>query len=244
MLAPSPLRGPGVLESERLARIPRLVHGFTTRTLGSVAATEGATESDAIDAALGGAHGWSRRGLVQVHGARALRTSAMGPSAVEADGLVTADPGELLVIRTADCLPILLAAVEDGSPIAVAALHAGWRGLVAGIVGETVRLLRESAPSASVIGAIGPSIGACCFEIGPEVAAPIEALVAGTTSPGRGDRSMGDLPLAARRQLADLGVETDAEAPPCTRCDPERFHSYRAAGRVAGRLGAFIGMAR
>jgi YfiH family protein len=156
---------------------------------------------------------------------------------------VTAEPGELLIIRTADCLPILVAAELFGEPVAVAAIHAGWRGLVAGVIETALARLEQLAPAARLRAALGPAIGPCCFEIGPEVASALaESVGAGVLRPGRGDRSHADLPAAARLLLEMREVRVGEGAPPCTRCEPERFHSHRAAGSEAGRMAAFIGL--
>ena len=238
--APPPLREPG------LELLPGLLHGFTTRAHGHAAGPGDDASDDALAHALGGElEGWTRRQLVQVHGARTELVTAEWPSSApprRGDGLVTAEPGELLVVRTADCLPVLLAASLFGEPVAVAAVHAGWRGLVAGVLDSALDVLRRVAPTARLEAALGPAIGACCFEIGPEVAAPIgDALGRGILRRGEGDRLHADLPAAARRLLEMSEVRVHGEAPPCTRCRPELYHSHRADGASAGRMAAFIG---
>lgn len=163
----------------------------------------------------------------QVHGRTVVEASSPGEQG-EADGLMTGEVGLSVVVQTADCVPILLAGGGR-----VAAVHAGWRGLAQGIVEHAVERLGVVEHAW-----IGPAIGACCYEVGPEVAAVFrddDAVAAGA-----GDRSMLDLVAVARRRLpAGLSV---AVAAVCTRCDP-RWWSYRrsaAEGRRAGRNFALI----
>jgi len=237
------------LTDPALTALPGLCHGFTLRVHGSEPGPRSGRpmEPSALDRVLGpeGAE-WTRREADQVHGGT---SRLIGPEvpistpAPRADALVTAERGELLVIRTADCLPILVVAELFGEPVAVAAIHAGWRSLVAGVIDSTLEMLERLAPTARVRAAFGPAIGPCCFEIGPEVA---EALVAaagtGVLRPGRDDRSHGDLPAAARLLLEAREVLVPEAAPPCTLCEPDRYHSHRAAGADAGRMAAFVGL--
>lgn len=153
----------------------------------------------------------------------------------EADGLV-AEPGteRAVAVRVADCVPVLLADRASGR---VAAVHAGWRGVVAQVIGEAMRAL---APS-STIAAIGPSIGPCCFEVGTDVA---ETIARATTPDAiaRHDEARAkayvDLRRGVRAQLVALGLGDDAieDVPGCTRCDRERFYSFRRDGDASGRL--------
>ena len=133
----------------------------------------------------------------------------------EGDALITAQPGLLLTIRTADCIPVLIA---DPVRRAVAAIHAGWRGTAAGIAGKTVKKMMESFSSdpADLIAAIGPGIGKCCFEVGPEVAEQFAG----------GERHV-DLAGANRRDLIAAGVSRIAVGAPCTCCQVGLFHSFR-----------------
>ncbi len=162
---------------------------------------------------------------------------------IEADGLLSGEPGIALGVTTADCLPVLLAARNHR---AVAALHAGWRGLVAGIVARGVAALCEKAGCvpADVWGAVGPGIGLCCFEIGDEV---VEAfLAAGFPASGFGagpsGRSHGDLQALAAWALADAGVGSVTTVPGCTHCEPGRFFSYRRDGWPTGLQLSVIGL--
>lgn len=160
--------------------------------------------------------------LRQVHSGDAVRARAgdCGPG----DALVTDEAGLALVVVTADCLPIVLA---SGSAIAV--VHAGWRGLEAGVIAAAHGRLHEA--SGPVRAWIGPAIGACCYEVGEEVPASIEGAV---VVPGAGKRPHLDLVATARAQLRDCGTTQVEAVGRCTRCDPT-LHSYRRDGRGAGR---------
>ena len=236
MLLPDERHGSDLLVDPVLARLPRIRHGYTTRTLGDASGEPPGGE--AVTRALAGEE-WQRHGLEQVHGSEvpvALGTVARG------DGLVTVDPGRLLVVRTADCLPVLMAAVGPGVQ-GVAAVHAGWRGLVGGVLGVAVEKLRSLADARTrLVASFGPCIGACCFEIGPEVAEPLRALAPRAVT--RGDRKdHADLQAAATEVLAAHGVVVANPSPaPCTRCHADLFWSHRRDGASAGRMASFIGM--
>lgn len=176
----------------------------------------------------------------QIHSGRCLYAAAPGRLG-EADALITDRPGLLLGVRTADCLPLLVA---DPEHRAVAAIHAGWRGIVAGILAEVLREMAErfgSRPQTLLV-AVGPAIGACCYEVGPEVASQFRTLF-----PERedlGGRTRLDLAEAARRQLraAGVGDERLAVAGICTRCRAEEFYSWRRDGPRTGRMLSVIGI--
>ncbi len=138
-------------------------------------------------------------------------------------------------IRVADCVPVLLADAASG---AVAAVHAGWRGAVGGIVGKAVASLRElSGPHARLLAAVGPHLSLAAFEIGEEVAVQIEAAAPGEPvverAPGR--RPHGDLRRLVAWQLAQAGVEHVDHLAGCTLSEPERFYSFRRDGARSGR---------
>ncbi len=177
----------------------------------------------------------------QVHGAVVVVVSAsdepMRLSAYEGDGLMTSAPGVALGARSADCAPVLLADPRSG---AVGAAHAGWRGVVGGVVPATVTALLELGARASDLRvALGPSIGPCCFEVGDEVAARFPAA---TVHARTGGKPTVDLRHALLLQLAACGVTADRidAAAPCTYCDPAGWPSYRRQGTAAGRLVGWI----
>ncbi len=171
---------------------------------------------------------WAR----QVHSARVL--AARPGESGEGDALVGRGGGVALSIVTADCVPVLLA-----GPGAIAAAHAGWRGIAAGVVGATVAAMAEDP--AALRAWIGPAIGACCYEVGAEVAAQVVAASGPeVAAPGPGGRPHLDLQLAVRRQLQAAGVGRVYAVPLCTRCEAATLHSYRREGKAAGRNYAFI----
>jgi purine-nucleoside/S-methyl-5'-thioadenosine phosphorylase / adenosine deaminase len=137
----------------------------------------------------------------------------------EADGHVMRAPGVAGLVFVADCLPVALR-----GPAGVAMLHCGWRGLAAGILAAGVEAV------AATDAAIGPGIGACCYEVGDEVLGAFAGL-------GRGiaDGRMLDLPEVARRQLAEAGVTRIRSAGLCTSCERELFFSHRRDGGRSGR---------
>lgn len=157
----------------------------------------------------------------QVHGARVERRAAADGELPESDGQATATPGFAALVLTADCLPVALIAPE-----AVAMLHAGWRGLAAGILEQGAEALRELGAT-RVEAAIGPGAGGCCYEVGAEVQ---EAF---GREPVRGPI---DLKAIARERLTSAGVAAVHDAGLCTICtEPGLFFSHRRDGGVTGR---------
>jgi YfiH family protein len=186
----------------------------------------------------------------QVHGARiATDAECAGPAPPAADGVVSRTPGRRVAIVTADCVPILMA---SASGAAVAAVHAGWRGLAAGVVEAGVAALRELAPRGSpLLAVLGPHIGSCCYEVDAPVLDALRLRFAERLDrcarPARPGHARLDLGRLARGALRAAGLAPDAVAAlpaACTHCDPVRFHSYRRDGRQAGRLVHFIGARR
>lgn len=185
------------------------------------------------------------RWLRQVHGIAVADLDHLQPDgeAPPADASFTTRAGVVCVVRTADCLPVLLAAC-DGS--AVAAAHAGWRGLAAGVIEATVSALRERCGSGLTLQAwLGPAIGPGHFEVGEEVRTAFLDADAGAVNafrPGRDGRWLCDLAALARRRLAACGIQQIAGGGLCTYADEARFFSHRrdvqhrgldATGRMA-----------
>jgi YfiH family protein len=161
----------------------------------------------------------------QVHGTRLLDHRVERPEGLmEADGHVVSEPGRAPLVFAADCLPVALA-----GPGGVAMVHAGWRGLAGGILAAAAEAVEANAA------AIGPGIGSCCYEVGEEVLSAFAGLGEGVAK-GR----MLDLPEAARRSLANAGVESVESAGLCTSCEEELFFSHR---RDQGRTGRQAGIA-
>ena len=161
----------------------------------------------------------------QVHSTLVHRAKP-GARGEPGDGLWTDEPGQPILAMAADCLPIALARAE-GEP-AVAVLHAGWRGLLAGIVRVGTETLGGRLQAA-----IGPSIGPCCYEVGEEVSAPFAETFGGEIVDGR----KLDLWTAAERALNAAGVDDVLRTDLCTFCDPERFFSHRRTGKPRGVQG-------
>ena len=181
--------------------------------------------------------------MEQVHGIDVLDLDALALGGA-ARGIVTADAahtrraGRICTVQVADCLPVLLAA-RDGS--AVAAAHAGWRGLAAGVLEATVQAL--AVEPGQLIGWLGPGIGAAHFEVGEDVRRAFvthdaAAAAAAFTSNQRG-RWQCNLAALARARLAALGVAAVFGGEWCTYADAARFFSYRRDGRC-GRMAALI----
>jgi purine-nucleoside/S-methyl-5'-thioadenosine phosphorylase / adenosine deaminase len=160
----------------------------------------------------------------QVHGARVRRMSAPSKDrrAEDADGQATTLHGHAPMVLTADCLPIAIAG--EG---AVAMLHAGWRGLDAGVVAEGVSAVRELGAAGPLAAAIGPGAGPCCYEVSEDVHAVFAAYGA-----RRGDNL--DLKAIARAQLELAGVASVHDAGLCTICS-ELFYSHRRDHGLTGR---------
>ncbi len=245
------IQRPGCLE-----QVPGVVAGFTSR-LGGVSVGPLAslnlgiqpherpehlrTNWERVTAAL---HPQLRAEQVafnrQVHGRGVVRvTRPRGPMEPmdRADGLVTDQVGVVLAVKSADCVPVLLAA-----PGGVGAAHAGWRGVAAGVVPAVVQALLElsGAHASQVVAAIGPHISADVYEVGPEV---VEALVAAGLDPARFATQRGptcvDLGRAVEDQLRHLGVVRVERSLRCTHLDPD-LYSFRRDGPDTGRQAGIV----
>jgi YfiH family protein len=162
------------------------------------------------------------------------RDSALARPTVEADGHATSLAGVGVMVLAADCLPVAL-----GGDRAVAVVHAGWRGLAAGVLEEGVRALRELGEDGDIAAIVGPGAGPCCYEVGPEVHAALRSGgghsapdVSSTMAAAAG--SPIDLAALARERLHAAGVARVRVLGLCTICDP-RFYSHRRESTRAGR---------
>jgi polyphenol oxidase len=211
-----------IFHAPNLGQLPWLKHGFGTRhsSLDS-AANEFVT-------------------LKQIHSDKVVLADRAG-NLGEGDALISNRSGFTLAIRTADCLPILIA---DPVNRAVAAVHAGWRGVAENIAAKTVNTLTEQFGSrpGDLLVAIGPGIGPCCFDVGPEVAARFASSFPERTDLDR--RTTVDLAETVRRQLSRNGVTLGqiVTAGLCTCCRPDTFESHRRDREAAGRMVATIGI--
>lgn len=175
--------------------------------------------------------------LEQVHGTAVARPRAPDISEPQADAAIAEGPGTSCVVLTADCLPVLLC---DRGGRRVAAAHAGWRGLAAGVLERTVAGF--GGDPGELLAWLGPCIGPDAFEVGPEVRAAFVAAdpgAGGCFIPGNGDRYFADLRGLARRRLAAAGVPAVSATAACTYHESDRFFSYRRDG-PCGRMATLI----
>jgi YfiH family protein len=296
-----PTKGPSkirtrieLLHSEKLAKIPWLVHAFSTRgggvsrAYGGNALNLGFTSHDTRKAveqnralfvkALGlkpprvnhGGKSWPLVTLRQIHSDLIHRVDRPPVKLLAGDGLITDTPGLLVAVQAADCIPII---VVDPTRHAVGVFHAGWRGTVKRIVEKGVGEMRKHFGSdpRNMIGAIGPGIQSCCYEVGEEVRRKFESQFAYGASlfrevkesdpvrekypllfltaraPGHSElpvKLFVDLTEANRRQLMDAGLakkNIDASNP-CTACHTDLLFSHRGENGVTGRLMGVAGI--
>ena len=279
-----------ILHGDSLAGVPWLVHGFSTR-LGGVSTCYGGktlnlgqTPHDTranvernralflktLGAANDDGDLWPAVQVKQIHSAIVHRVNSEASQGSAGDGMITNVPGLLLAIKTADCVPVLVADVKRR---VVGAFHAGWRGTVARVVEKGVGEMRRQFGSAprDLRAAIGPCVRKCCYAVGSEVRAEFESqfayadelfeevfdsnaihikyplLFLNQRAPGHGDLGPEihlDLVAANRRQLEDAGVKPEniAVVGGCTACDTKRFFSHRAEFGKTGRMMAVIGI--
>jgi len=276
------LRGVQVLQVPAFSQIPWLVHGFSTR-LGGVSGSDGekvlnlgAVEWDTREnveenkrrfQATLGASDLKLVSLHQIHSDVVRSFDAAPAKQCKGDASATNRAGLLLGVRTADCAPVL---VVDPKKRVVAAIHAGWRGTLQRIVTKTIGQMQMEfgCRPQDLLGAIGPTIGGCCYEVGTEVASAFAAKFSNAAEffdelrtgdepnplqwlnmmpPGHQpppNKVLLDLKKANRAQLLDAGLlaENIFVTELCTSCDVDRLFSYRKEGAASGRLMAVIGI--
>lgn len=186
----------------------------------------------------------------QVHGTDALIVDRPFEAGDRFDGgwdaLMTDQPGIMIAVRTADCVPIL---IHDARRRVVSAIHAGWRGAVDGIVPKTLALMQQrfgSDPESLRI-SIGPSAGVCCYEVDRPVLEPLERSVSSWETvlrDRRGDKARLDLKALIRTQVRGCGIRPEyiTTVNLCTMCHADLFFSYRREGKVAGTMVSAIGL--
>lgn len=209
---------------------PARVRAFvTTRVTGDMAGEEARRQLRAL---LPDEPRW----LKQVHGTRVVHAGA-GAARPEADASFTREPGEVCVVMAADCMPVLLA---DRRGTVVAAAHAGWRGLCAGVLEETVRAM--GVEPATLVAWLGPAIGPGAYEVGAEVREAFlarDARAASAFAPGRPGHWMLDLYAVARQRLEGAGVKAVSGGGFCTHAEEGRFFSFRR-DRTSARMAALV----
>ncbi len=277
-------RGLQILQLAPFRKLPWLVHGFSTRP-GGVSTLEGqqvlnlgfmewdtrenVTENRQLWQSALGAESFTLAPLKQIHSDAIHLFSAAPAHPCKGDASTTNHPGLLLGVQTADCVPILLV---DPKKRAVAAIHAGWKGTLARIAEKAVGRMRLELGSkpADLLAAIGPSIGACCYEVGADFVTKFSAQFADAgdyfDEPRSGDEpnplqwlNMAppghqppprnvhlDLPKANRAQLlaAGLRVQNIFSSGLCTACHTDFFFSHRKEAGLTGRLMSVIGVRR
>ena len=180
----------------------------------------------------------------QVHGAHVgvVSRDHLGTIRPETDALVTATPGVPLMMRFGDCAPVLFC---DPVRHVIGMAHAGWRGVVAGVVGASVRVMTEQlgCNPGDIRAGVGPTIGSCCYEVGGDVAEEIAgACPAGARVVRRANGQIyADLPAAVEAQLRAAGIRSIEQADLCTSCRVDEFFSHRAENGQTGRFGTVIG---
>jgi YfiH family protein len=172
--------------------------------------------------------------LQQVHGDRLVSASRQ---ICEADASITGEPGKVCVVMTADCLPLLMCNLQGNQ---VAAVHAGWRGLAAGVIEKT--LDGFDCPPRDILVWLGPAIGPSAFEVGSEVRQAFiqqDKQAARAFKPSRKDHWLADIYLLARLKLSRKGVRQVFGGNYCTYSDAQQFFSYRRDGQT-GRMASLI----
>ncbi len=223
----------GIVRATEWDEYPWLIHGFSTRAAGDF---KGRLDDETVTRIFAG--GKTTATPRQVHSNRVVRADwGWGKARPEADAVVTDRAGVLTGVRTADCAPVLLV---DPARRAVAAVHAGWRGAAAGVLENALDRLNGEFGSRpeDVEAAVGPAIGACCFEVGPEVASRFapECVIP------RRPRPHVDLAAAVRKRLERRGIARVLRVAECTKCRADLFFSHRGEGKGAGRALSAIGI--
>lgn len=231
----------GWYKSSVLANITSVAHGFSTRMLGDA-------RSETIRAEMMRTQGLEDRVVSrgkQVHGAHVeIITSETSSYVDNTDALVTSTEGITLGVVTADCVPIILL---DPQQHIAGAIHAGWKGIVAGVIEQTIRVMhKEGADPSRILVSIGPHISACCYSVPFERARQFSDMFLNeTVAVQKGTEWYVDIGKASRIMLMKSGISEshiDAVAP-CTSCRNDQFYSYRKDSKdTFGEMLAFISL--
>jgi YfiH family protein len=243
------LSEPRYLTIEALDKSGQVIHAFTTRQNGLGIRTNGIKQPDDWDS-VAGMFAIDPARIVTVNQVHGDRIVTVGPDnftnmrSTEADALITCSPGIAIGVETADCVPILL--LDPATP-AVAAIHAGWRSTVQGIVRKTIEKMQKEFGSdpRRLIAAIGPAIGPECYEVDEAVMAPVRGTFSfwQTISTPRSVGKWGlDLVGLDKRDLLSIGLleENIHSLGMCTSCKRDLFYSFRAEGRTGRMLSVIM----
>ena len=221
-----------ILQSDNLKKYSRLIHGFTTRELGSDYTRIGVEIGVSAEVF---------KTLHQLHSDKVVGYPFLEK---EGDALITDKPGILVGVRTADCVPLL---AYDPRHKAVAAIHAGWKGILVGIIESSLQAMKKEfhTDPSSLIVAVGATLCPGCFEIGPEVAQDFFKKFGDrlTITPSEGGKSFIDLKKACELILTDAGVlvQNIEFYLPCNKCRENLFFSFRRGDENDRQL-SFIGL--
>lgn len=241
-----------IIQSDLLLPFAGLVHGFSTRkggvSVGPFASLNlGIAEGDMLKRVLlnrrrfCNALNFAPSDLVQAEQVHSNKTLVVTTSGINngVDAMITNRHGIFLSVKVADCAPILC---YDPQRQVIAALHAGWRGTVSGIIGNTIETMQQKFGSQpkDILAAVGPALHVCCYEVQADVASQFQ----NDEVEEREGRLFLDLPRAIARRLTAAGLlsENLDFCELCTACHPEFFYSYRRDKEITGRMMAVIGL--
>ena len=163
----------------------------------------------------------------------------------QADGLVTNEPNIWLFMRFGDCTPLIF---FDPTKNALGLTHAGWRGTMQNAAGETIAAMVKTlgCKAKNIVAVIGPAIGPCCYEVGPDVIATAQTALANANNllykNGNPNHAHFDMWAANQQQLAEVGVTQVIQSGICTACQTDEFFSHRAEKGQTGRFGVIVGL--
>lgn len=236
------------IRSTLLAPYRDLLHGFTDRSHGNIAFHVGDAQKNvhANQSRLAEAFGYERQRLVHMKQLHSDRIVTVGEqegyaSPPECDAVITDESERPLMVMVADCTPILL---YDPLQKVVAAVHAGRTGALSNISGKTVERMRETfgCRGEDLLAVLGPSIAACCYEVGETIAEEAAGGGHAHAVKERGGRYFLDINAIIRRQFLEAGIASEhiETMPHCTACENGRFFSYRADRQATGRFAGVI----